>query len=473
MANPDATESHIADPTGGADRAADRVPPAAGGIFAQPYRAASPVMVTLVALFVFETLAVATAMPTVARALDGLSLYALAFAGTLASSVVGMAVAGRSADRRGPQTPLWQGLAWFGLGLVVAGLAPTMAALILGRILQGYGGGLMSVALYVVVGRVYPPVLRARIFAAFAAAYVLPAVVGPLVSGLIVQYASWRWVFLSVPVVAAVAALMVLPALRGIGPLPARGTAADTGRWRNFWAVGAAAGVLLLHYAGHRHGAAVVPWLLLAVAAVAVCTRQLLPAGSLRAARGLPAVMALRGLASAAFFGTEVYLPLLLSRERDLSPALAGLVLTLGAVGWSGGSWCRGRMADPAPVRILQVGQGLIAVGVIVVTAAVWPAMPVALAMAGWLVAGLGMGLAFPTLSVLTLELSPPELQGIHSSALQLSGSLATAAVLALGGSLFTVLVGHAPMLAYLAGFAATAALAIAGVLLARRVQPA
>jgi len=472
MGNPDATESGPADPHGAGGGKAIRMP-TAGGILAPPYRALSIGMVTLVALFVFETLAVATAMPTVARALDGLSLYALAFAGTMASSVVGMVAAGRSADRRGPRTPLRQGLIWFGLGLVIAGLAPTMAVLILGRILQGYGGGLMSVALYVVVGRVYPPALRARIFAAFAAAYVLPAVVGPLASGLIVQYAGWRWVFLSVPAVAAVAAAMVLPALRGIGPLPAACTAADTGRRRNFWAVGAAAGVLLLHYAGHRHGAAIVPWLLPAVAALVACTRRLLPAGSLRAAHGLPAVMALRGLASAAFFGTEVYLPLLLSRERGLSPVLAGLVLTLGAVGWSGGSWCRGRMADPEPVRVLRVGQGLIAVGVIVVASAVWPAMPVALAMAGWAVAGLGMGLAFPTLSVLTLELSPPRLQGIHSSALQLSGSLATAIMLALGGALFTSLVGRSPVLAYLAGFAATAVLAVAGALLSRRVRPA
>jgi len=471
MGNPDATENRPADPSG-VSRGDEVRASVAAGIFAQPYRALSLGMVTLVALFVFETLAVATAMPTVARALDGLSLYALAFAGTLAVSVVGMVVAGRSADRRGPRAPLCQGLAWFGLGLVIAGLAPTMLVLVFGRILQGYGGGLMSVALYVVVGRVYPPALRARIFAAFAAAYVLPAVVGPLVSGLIVQYTSWRWVFLSVPVVAVVAALMVLPALRGIGPLEGK-TAANTDRWRTFWAVGAAGGVLLLHYAGHRHGANVVPWLLLAVITLVVCTRRLLPPGSLHAAPGLPAVMALRGLAAAAFFGTEVYLPLLLSRERGLSPALAGIVLTLGAVGWSGGSWYRGRMCDPAPVRILQVGQGLIAVGVVVVASAVWPVMPVTLAMTGWIVAGLGMGLAFPTLSVLTLELSPPELQGIHSSALQLSGSLATATVLALGGSLFTVLVERLPMLAYLSGFAVTTILAIASVLLARRVQSA
>ena len=57
-------------------------------------------MVALVALHAFEALAVAAAMPTVAEALDGLRLYALAFGGTLATSVIGMTLAGRWADRQ-------------------------------------------------------------------------------------------------------------------------------------------------------------------------------------------------------------------------------------------------------------------------------------------------------------------------------------------------------------------------------------
>ena len=60
-----------------------------------------------------EALAVAAAMPTVAEALDGLRLYALAFGGTLATSVIGMTLAGRWADRHGPARPLWYGLACF------------------------------------------------------------------------------------------------------------------------------------------------------------------------------------------------------------------------------------------------------------------------------------------------------------------------------------------------------------------------
>ncbi|MDX1549190.1 MAG: MFS transporter [Lysobacter spongiicola] len=442
------------------------------GPFARRYRALSVGAVSLVALYAFESLAVTTAMPTVAAALDGLSLYAMAFAGTLASSVVGMVAAGRWADRSGPRVPLAHGVAWFAFGLVVAGLAPAMWVLLLGRVVQGFGGGLMSVALYVVVGRVYPPALRARIFAAFAAAWVVPAIVGPAISGLIVEHLGWRWVFLLFPLVAGVAALMVLPALRGLGPLPEPDPVAGD-RHRMVWAVVAAASALLLHHGGQQRGWVAAALLAFAVAALLLSMVRLLPKGTLRAARGLPTVIALRGIAAAAFFGTEVFLPLLLSRERGLSPAWAGAALTIGALGWSLGSWNRGRMKDPSPAQVLQAGMALLTLGVAGAALAVIPAMPLAVAMAAWVVAGLGMGTVFPSLSVLTLELSPPARQGVNASALQLCDALFTAAMLAVAGSMFAALLERAPLAAYLSGFSMTAALGLLGLLLAGRVRPA
>ncbi|MFC3551704.1 MFS transporter [Lysobacter cavernae] len=448
--------------------------PVGPGLLDRRYRAVTLGAVALVALYAFEALAVATAMPTVAQALGGLRLYALAFGGTLAAGVVGMVAAGRWADTRGPAPPLRHGIAWFALGLIIAGLAPTMWVLLLGRIVQGFGGGLMSVALYVAVGRVYPPHLHPRIFAAFAAAWVLPAVIGPTISGLLVQHLGWRWVFLSVPLIAVAAAWMVLPAVRGLGaPVDSGGDAGMAQPHRLAWAVGAAASALLLHHAGQQRDAAAVTMLAVAITGLLVCAWQLLPRGTLRAGRGLPTVIALRGIASAAFFGTEVFLPLLLSRERGLSPTAAGVVLTVGALGWSAGSWYRSRPSQPfTPPQLLRIGMSLIVLGVASVALTVSPQVPVAVGVAGWIVAGLGMGALFPTLSVLTLELSPPQQQGVNSSALQLCDALFTATVLAVGGSLFAALLVRSPGVAYLAGFAISAVLALLGAVLATRVQP-
>jgi len=441
-------------------------------LFAPRYRGLTAGAVALVALVGFEALAVTTAMPTVARALDGLALYALAFAGTLAASVVGMVAAGPWADARGPVAPLRHGIAWFALGLIVAGLAPAMGWLVAGRVVQGFGGGLISVALYVVVGRVYPPALRVKIFAAFAAAWVLPAVIGPAISGAIVEHIGWRWVFLAVPAVAALAACWVLPALRGLGPLAQAEPARPGEALRLPWALLATASLLALHYGGQQRGWDALAWLLPAAAALLLAASRLLPPGALRAARGLPTVVSLRGIAAGAYFLTEAYIPLLLSSERGLSPTWAGAVLTLGAIGWSSGSWLRGRSAHAQrPWRYLQAGMAMIALGIAAVAALALAQAPIWFGIGGWIVSGLGMGLIYPTLSVLMLELSPPQEQGRNSSALHLGDAIYTAAALAAGGSLFAALLTRSHALAYACGFAIAFALAILGLTLAARVR--
>jgi MFS family permease len=436
--------------------------------------------VALVSLGAFEAIAVATAMPTVAAALDGLTAYALAFGLPLATSVVGMVLAGVWCDVRGPGGAMRVGVAGFVLGLLVAGLAPAMPLLAVGRAMQGLGSGLFSVALYVVVARVVPPALRPRMFAAFAAAWVLPAVVGPPLAGLLVENVGWRSVFLLAALLALPAALLVEPALHGLGAPIEDGTIEDgtgTGSChrrtrRVLWAVGAAAGAAGLHQAGQLGG---VPALLLgvvAVAAVGVSGPHLLPAGTLLARPGLPAIIAVRGVLSAAFFAAEAFLPLLLSRERGLSPTVSGLVLTVAAVTWSAGSWFQGRDRAPSRTALLRAGTALVALGVLAAGATVVPGVPVAVAVIGWAAGGLGMGLAYPTLSVLTLELSAPSEQGTNSSALQIADALFAAVVLALTGALFAALV-DAGTVAYLAGTTVAGGLALVAVLVAGRARAA
>ncbi|MEU5938967.1 MFS transporter [Micromonospora sp. NPDC047548] len=428
--------------------------------------------IALVSLLAFEALAVGTAMPTVARALDGLALYALAFGGTFAAGVLAMVLSGIWCDIRGPRVPMWSGVGLFVAGLLLAGTATGMGQLVVGRAVQGFGSGLLSVALYVVVGQAYPEELRRRVFAAFAAAWVVPSLVGPAVAGLIVEHLGWRWVFLAVPAVAVPAALLVHSGLRTL-PAPAAGRLPGGALARIGWAAGAGVSAALLHHGGQQRGPLAVPLVLLALVGLACCAPRLLPAGFLRAARGLPTVIGLRGLASAAFAGAEVVIPLMLSRERGFTPTAAGLVLTVGAVSWSAGSWLQGRVRAPRSSATLpRAGLACITVGTATVALAVAPAVPVAVGVAGWAVAGAGMGLLFPSLSVLTLALSAPGEQGRNTSSLQLGDSLFAATVLALTGTVLAA--GAAPGPADYAGMLAVAAgCGLLGLLLAGRVVPA
>ncbi|MFF2268419.1 MFS transporter [Cellulosimicrobium cellulans] len=439
-------------------------------------------MFALVLLGAFEALAVATAMPTVASALDGLSLYAVAFAGTIAASVVGMVVGGRWGDRSGPSAPLLVGVGLFLVGLLVAGLAPSMEVFVAGRVLQGLGSGTYLVALYVLVARVYPEERRPRVFAAFAAAWMVPSIVGPAIAGLVVQHAGWRWVFLAVPVLAVPALALMWPGLRAVSAANAPREVTDDvapadgapGRAPLWWAVVAAAGVGLLHVAGQHEGLLLAVLLAAALGVIAAAVPRLLPRGTARAASGLPAVIAIGALIGAAFTGTEVLLPLLLSHERGLSPAAAGAVLTFGAVGWSVAAWVRGHARWAWPhVAYVRLGTALITLGVGAVTLLALPGVPTIVGMLAWTVAGTGMGFVSPTVSVLTLELSAVHQQGANSSALQVANALAAAVALAITGSLLWALRDALGLGAYVVCFGITAAVALTAFLVAPRTRPA
>lgn len=452
-------------------------------LLSRRYRGLTLGIVALVALCAFESLAVATAMPSVAAALDGISLYALSFAVTLAASVVGLVLAGYWSDGRSAEIPLWTGTAAFVAGLLLAGLAPDMGWLLAGRIVQGLGAGAIGVALHVLVARAFPSALRPRVFAAFSAAWVVPSLVGPLIAGLIVEQLGWRWVFLLVVPLTVPAALLLRSGLRTVSVTGAAATGlSGTTHHHIAWALIAAFGAGLLHLSSQLRGWNAIALCLTALLALASAAPRLLPRGSLLAKRGLPAVIALRGIASAAFFGTEVFIPLLLSREYGLSLVWAGGVLMIGSLGWSSASWYQGHTRRQwSRTQILQTGMLLLALGVLLLAAVialllwyspVWAqAAAVATALVSWTISGLGMGLVSPSLSVLTLALSPANEQGRNSSALQLADALGTASMLAVAGWLFALLLQRAPSAAYLPIFATTCALALLGLALASRTR--
>ncbi len=201
-----------------------------------------------------------------------------------------------------------------------------------------------------------------------------------------------------------------------------------------------------------------------------VAVRPLVPRGTLLARRGLPSVILTRGLASAAFFGAEVYLPYLLIEQYRFPPTLAGLALTGGALSWAGAAAVQGRLGARLQHRAaVRIGSALV-LGAITLTLATsalhWPA---AVAISGWLFAGGGMGLLYPRLSVMTLAMSTKENEGFNSSAMSISDSLGGALALAATGIVFAAFTTTAESFAGV--FALTAVVAVAAVAVAPRVS--
>ncbi|MET0932588.1 MAG: MFS transporter [Mycetocola sp.] len=399
----------------------------------------------LVFLAAFESLAVTTIMPLVSDDLDGAALYALAFAGPLATGVIGMVVAGNWSDRNGPIAPLLTSVAIFIVGLLVAGLATDMTMFLLGRLVQGLGSGAMNVALYVVVARIYPPVLHARIFAGFAAAWVVPSLIGPFAAGVVAEATSWHWVFLGVVVLVLGAMLMVVPAIRMLrnGPAPDRSARPAWAFGKIAWAILAAVAVLGLNLSARLDGALVGVIAGVAIAVALLAVRPLIPAGTLRAARGLPTVILLRGLVAAAFFGAEVYIPYLLTDRYGFSASLSGLALTGAALTWAAASWLQGRLDGAlSHVNAMRIGTVLVLASIVLALATAAAELSPVVIIGGWLLGGAGMGLMYPRLSVMTLSYSSDSDQGFNSSALSISDSLGAALALASTGIVFAALVG-------------------------------
>jgi MFS family permease len=350
-----------------------------------------------------------------------------------------------------------------------------MPVVVVGRLVSGAGEALIDVSLMVLVARVLHPTLRPRMFALVSAAWILPSVLGPVVTGVVTEQVGWRWVFLGVLVLVAPTWLLLRPAV-GSAPRVAAGGPPAGVRMGLGWALLAGGAVLVLTLAGeHLSSGSPLAWLVLVLAAVAlfVGVVRLLPAGTMRGARGLPSVVAVRGLVSAAFGGVGAFIPLLLTLLHGFGPTTAGISLTVTGVMWALGSWIQGRYSAPSRSRMLRGGLACMTAGLTVATLLAVTTIAPWWGLAGWALAGVGMGISSSTLAVMVLDLSRDDEQGRNNGAAQTAAAAAMAVGLAFGGALVA---GAAPspgpvVFAVLLGGGAVAA--AVGLALTGRTAPA
>jgi EmrB/QacA subfamily drug resistance transporter len=188
-------------------------------------RAALGVFVACAAQFLIgvDGLAAAIALPTIqadlrVAVIDAqwvLTAFGLAFGGALL-------LGGRLGDLYGRRRLLVWGLAMFGGGSLLAGLAPGLTVLTAARAVQGLGAAGAVPAALALIGSLFPPgPARARALAMLAATTSMGVITGLLIGGVIIDLLGWRWVFLlMVPLagIAALAAPRVLPEVRAVGP---------------------------------------------------------------------------------------------------------------------------------------------------------------------------------------------------------------------------------------------------------------
>jgi MFS family permease len=425
----------------------------------------------IISVIAFEALSVATIAPRVTRELGGLELYGWTFAAFMLANLVSVVLAGHTSDRHGPAPAFTVGLVVFVTGLLICGLAPTMPVLVLGRAVQGLGAGAMVATAYVAIGRAYDEHERAHQFALLSTAWVIPGLAAPALAGVIAEEVGWRFVFLGLTFLPAIAAALSLPVMRTLGT----GTSATEGVLPVSAAVRLAVGAgLLVGGLGSSRLVVIAPLVVLGVAIGVPAYRHLTPAGTLRGRSGMPAAIATRGLETFAFFGADAFLALTLASVRDLSAVGVGLVLTPATLTWTAGSWLQARRSGRWTRRAMATaGITLVAVGIALAASALFEDVPVWVAGIAWGVGGFGMGLSYSTASTTVLSEADASSQGAAASALQLSDGLGQALGTGLGGAIVGAAAGSAGRRdALVVVFGLMVVIALIGIITSRRFPP-
>ena len=395
----------------------------------------------------FEGLAVATILPRVVANLGGLSLYGWSFSAYMLATIIGLILAGDEADRKGPALPFIIGVSLFVLGLILAGTASSMITFVLSRGVQGFGAGIIASVVYVCVGRGYPEQLKPRMLAILSSAWVVPGLIGPALAGIVADFIGWRWVFLGLVPVLPLAIVLVLPPLKKLTPSTASRS------WdlhRLLAAVGLVIGAGMTLTGLQVPSIPIAIVLTLSGLAVGILSlHRILPAGTLKAKAGMPAAIATMGFLSMAFFGGEAFLPLTLISIRGQNTLIAGLTLTAATLTWTTGSWLQAKLAPRQGRRLLvTTGLLLVALGLAGIACVLIPGIPVVVAVVAWGVSGLGMGLAYSTISLVVLETAPADQEGSATASMQLSSVLGSALGTGLGGVIigFAAVAGSSPV---------------------------
>jgi MFS family permease len=376
------------------------------------YLGTSVVLAGGVALYATNEFLTLSLLPNTVAEIGGSRLYAWVTTLYLVGSVVAATMVNPLLVRVGPRSSYLMGLALFGVSSLACGAAPNMVILIAARALQGMAGGLLAGLGYAVINAALPRSLWTRASALVSAMWGVATVVGPATGGVFAQFGLWRWAFVAMAILTALMAMLVPIALAADRVDPSTTTPAMKVPVWSLLLIGAAALAVSVAQIPHNAGATVA----LLAAGVALVGLFLIVDWRMHAAVLPPSVfhrgplkwiyLTMAVLMVGAMVDT--YVPLFGQRLAHLTPVAAGFLGAALAVGWTVSEIVSASLENPR-----AIGRVIAAAPVVVASGLALGALTqrdnasvgiVALWTIALFVAGIGIGMAWPHLSVRAMD---------------------------------------------------------------------
>ncbi len=352
-------------------------------------------------------LTTATVLPFAVQELHGIALYGLAFS---VSSLVDMAatvLAGDLTDRQGPRRPFAIGVTLFCLGVVIVLTAPGMTVLVIGRCVMGAGKGLFAGAAFAAQTISIPAQLRSRVLAITLTLWLPTAIIVPQAAALLERTWSWRIAYLPLIILAAGILGFRIYSLDG----QAQRKVSD-GHLAEGIRVAFGSGLLIVGI-NNPNPLLFASGLLTGAVLVTAPLRRLLPAGTFRAAPGLPALILTRALFGFGVLALESFESLALTTVRSEPGWVLGVMMACGSLGVSTGGWIRHRYCRRiSAVHLLRIGAAISILGVGGFCVSVFTPIPVAIPLIFVVVRHLGWGIVVTGTAEALMALAPRRQEG-------------------------------------------------------------
>lgn len=339
-------------------------------ILSPQYASKVATLVLAVWLHASNSMLTATTMPSAVEEIGGLNLLHWTFALYLVGSIIAGASVGLLVVRAGIRTTMIRAAMVYAVGSAVVAMAPSMPIVLVGRVLQGLGGGGLMGLVYISQDRFFPNHFVPRIVACMSLTWMLAAFSGPMIGGAFATWGVWRMAYWAY----GAQGLLLIVAIRALLPTEKPDPAANSERIPIVRLFFLAAAIFLVSMAGADYDRLLSP-LLVVLGVISLVffvfrdrdanSSRILPREVTNLNHTLGNGVLTIFLLCLCIMSFLIYAPPILIKLYGLTPFKAGLVVMVETVGWSGSAILFSGIAANREPALIRTGSAMILLGLI------------------------------------------------------------------------------------------------------------